>query len=287
MKITTAFITDTGGRATNQDQTGHIIGENAACFVVCDGVAEKAGGGTAAQVAKEQLLSHFSPERQPDISLIHHALTAANDAIRQHQRNVPELEKMATTIVTLFVDRLRNQAYWAHAGDSRLYLFRRNRLCKITTDHSLAQQLTEAGHDSEGVNSRFLCLALGISDTMEATFSEAHTLEDGDVFLLCTDGFWHSFSPDELEQTLSVVTSPEEWLLLLKALWERENRHRHPGDSSNGINDDANIDNAHLDNYSAIAIWFGSPEETTIYFSPPESQRVRSIISGSAYHTKN
>ncbi len=70
---------------------------------------------------------------------------------------------MGTTLVSLFIDRDYKLAYWAHAGDSRLYLFRRGWLYHVTTDHSLVQQMKDAGHQTDDINSNLLYRALGMA----------------------------------------------------------------------------------------------------------------------------
>jgi serine/threonine protein phosphatase PrpC len=49
----------------------------------------------------------------------------ANRTILSEQQAVQDYRRMGTTLVSLFIDRDYRLAYWAHAGDSRLYLFRR------------------------------------------------------------------------------------------------------------------------------------------------------------------
>ena len=58
---------------------------------------------------------------------------------------------MSTTLAALFIDREKQRAWWAHAGDSRVYHFRRGVLHEVTRDHSLAQQLKEAGYENTGI----------------------------------------------------------------------------------------------------------------------------------------
>ncbi len=59
MNISTASLSRQGERASNQDQTGESVGERAACFVVCDGIAGLPGGDVAAALARNAILSRF------------------------------------------------------------------------------------------------------------------------------------------------------------------------------------------------------------------------------------
>jgi serine/threonine protein phosphatase PrpC len=156
---------------------------------------------------------------------------------------------MGTTLVSLFIDRDYKLAYWAHAGDSRLYLFRRGWLSHVTTDHSLIQQMKDAGHQTDNINSNLLYLALGIENGgPEASYSDVVPVEDGDVFLLCTDGFWHGVSEEQMKQSLHMVNTPQEWLTLMQQL----------------IQKNSESEGSAQDNYTAVAVWMGSPQDTTL-----------------------
>ncbi|QCR35869.1 PP2C family serine/threonine-protein phosphatase [Nissabacter sp. SGAir0207] len=252
MNITIASTSQRGSRATNQDQTGEVIGQRSACFVVCDGIAGLPGGEVAARIARDAILAQFDGEQHLDAQSIRRYVTGANAAIRRRQREDATLAKMGTTLVSLFIDRDYSLAYWAHAGDSRLYLFRRGYLSEVTTDHSLVQQMKDAGFSTQGINGNLLYFALGLDEARDASYSDVLQLEDGDVFLLCTDGFWHSFTEAELEQSLHMVNSPNEWIALMDRARQNENNS---------------------DNYSAIAVWVGSPQETTLMHSFPDAGR--------------
>ena len=159
---------------------------------------------------------------------------------------------MGTTMVSLFIDRDYHLAYWVHAGDSRLYLFRRGWLYHVTTDHSLVQQMKDAGHQTDGINSNLLYFALGLGDDeREASYSDVVPIEDGDVFLLCTDGFWHGVSEEQMKQSLHMVNTPHEWLTLMNQILLRTNVESRD----------------QQDNYSAVAVWVGAPQDTTLLHS--------------------
>ena len=278
MNITIATTSHQGTRATNQDQTGEIIGRRSACFVVCDGIAGLPGGEVAAKIARDTILENLDGEQHLDAQSIRQYVTGANAAIRARQRQEAALAKMGTTLVSLFIDRDYSLAYWAHAGDSRLYLFRRGYLFDVTTDHSLVQQMKDAGFSTQGINSNLLYFALGLDEARDASYSDVLQLEDGDVFLLCTDGFWHSFSEAELEQSLHMVNSPDEWIALMERAW----LNQAPVHTANGTEcaavpdpqaDNRHTDNRNIDNYSAIAVWVGSPQETTLMHSLPDAGR--------------
>lgn len=251
MKINYASTSQTGARESNQDETGAHVGDHCACFLVCDGVAGTAGGEQAARIARDVLLQHI--EDRPFSACESKAwVEHAEQAIRQAQRINLNFERMSTTLAALFIDRDRQLAWWAHAGDSRIYHFRRGFIHTVTRDHSLAQQLKDAGVDNTGINSNLLYNALGAEGTQPVSYSEVMPLEDGDVFLVCTDGFWCNLQPGEMEQALRMVSSPQEWLALMQKAINRSDKK---------------------DNLSAVAIWVGSPQDTTLLQSMADSAR--------------
>jgi len=252
MEITTASLSCQGTRASNQDQTGETVGDRAACFVVCDGVAGLPGGDLAAELARNAILARFEGNRHLNAQAIREYVQEANHAILNEQRVMPDYHRMGTTLISLFIDRDYKLAYWAHAGDSRLYLFRRGWLYHVTTDHSLVQQMKDAGHQTDEINSNLLYRALGMdSGGAEASYSDVVPIEDGDAFLLCTDGFWHCVDEAQMKLSLQMVNTPQEWLALMNQIIQKNN----------------NATQLSQDNYSAVAVWMGSPEEATLLYS--------------------
>jgi serine/threonine protein phosphatase PrpC len=252
MNINFASTSETGARESNQDETGALAGAHSACFLVCDGVAGTPGGETAAKLARDVLLAELQEDRAINPAETREWVMNADQAIRQAQRNNLNFQRMSTTLAALFIDRVEQRSWWAHAGDSRVYHFRRGFIHAVTRDHSLAQQMKEAGVDNSGINSNLLYNALGADGALPVSYSEVLPLEDGDAFLVCTDGFWCSLTPQEMEQALRMVNSPEEWLALMQKAINRSEKK---------------------DNLSAVAVWVGSPQETTLLQSMADSAR--------------
>ncbi|MEO8411396.1 MAG: serine/threonine-protein phosphatase, partial [Propionivibrio sp.] len=110
-----------------------------------------------------------------------------------------------TTCVACIVQD--NIAYWAHAGDSRLYHLRGGKVLFHTRDHSRVQLLLERGAINEAQaavhperNKIYSCL--GGRQTPEIDFSRKTPLEAGDVLALCTDGLWGVVSEETMALAL-------------------------------------------------------------------------------------
>jgi competence protein ComGC len=104
----------------------------------------------------------------------------------------PTLKGMGTTVVALLINEY--SALVAHAGDSRLYQYRRGSTIFRTSDHSMVAELVRAGTLSEeqarlSAQSNVINRALGHGDYCEVDIEEL-PYEAKDRFLLCTDGVW-------------------------------------------------------------------------------------------------
>ena len=102
----------------------------------------------------------------------------------------------------------KNRAYWIHAGDSRLYLFRHGKLLARTTDHSYVELLRQQGAiSSEDCISHpyrnYVTRCLG-GKTLSVDFShgEPTILQPDDTLLLCSDGLWGSMDDDALTKCI-------------------------------------------------------------------------------------
>lgn len=75
------------------------------------------------------------------------AVLAANDAILSEKRKTPALSSMGTTMVVCAFSE--GQVFWAHVGDSRLYVWQDGSLSQVTVDHSFVMQLVAEGKISK------------------------------------------------------------------------------------------------------------------------------------------
>jgi serine/threonine protein phosphatase PrpC len=232
-----ATITSAGGRDENQDSLAYRIAEAGTLFaIVCDGLGGHNGGALASKAAVEAALSSFeaSPSLAADSLAAH--LNASHSAVRALQNRDPEFVSMRTTAVALLADG--RAALWGHIGDSRLYRFRDARIVTQTADHSVPQRLAQAG-EIEATAIRFhedrnrILRAVGSAGEIKPAYSEVSTIEPGDAFLLCTDGWWEWLLEEEMEAAYS--SDPAGWLNRL------ESRLR---DKASG----------EFDNYSAFAL---------------------------------
>ena len=211
-------INEIGERATNQDTIGEMAHEALTCFVVADGAGGHEGGEVASRVVVDAVLAAFgrNPRFGSDALLGYASSASTEVALRKTQE--PRYADMSTTVAALIVERSRGQALWAHLGDTRIYLFRNARLHAMSKDHSLTQQLIDAGyaraeHLRRHPQRNILFAAIGAEgDTRIELSAGAVTLLPGDALLVCTDGLWDWVMEADMERTLSQSSSCEQWL---------------------------------------------------------------------------
>jgi serine/threonine protein phosphatase PrpC len=186
-----------GRRANNEDRIAHCYSRDALLMVVADGMGGHYYGEVAAQIAVQVLVESFQREAKPELRdpfmFLQKAMTNAHRAILDFTDAHALKDSPRTTCVACLIQD--SIGYWAHAGDSRLYLMRGGKVLTHTRDHSRVQFLIDHGvinaaqaavHPDR--NKVYSCL--GGRQTPEIEFSRKTPLEAGDVLALCTDGLW-------------------------------------------------------------------------------------------------
>src|SRR6202012_3679376 len=116
---------------------------------VIDGVGGYSGGEIAAGIARETILKGLNKISGEVIPVLTAAFAAANDKIWEERQTVKEHHQMACVLTLAVADIQTKQFYFAHLGDTRLYLFRDGSLVKISHDQSFVGFLEDSGRLSE------------------------------------------------------------------------------------------------------------------------------------------
>jgi PPM family protein phosphatase len=203
MRFTIFQDTAIGARAVNQDRMGYCFSRASLLMLVADGMGGHVRGEVAAQLTLQACAAAFQREAQPRIAdpaaFLDAALRAAHrDLLRyQAQHSLPEAPR--TTVVACIVQD--DAAWWAHAGDSRLYWLRDGRILSRTRDHSKVQSMVSLGLISAAEqenhperNKVLNCLGSPYEPTVEITTRAK--LQRGDTLVLCSDGFWTGIPED-------------------------------------------------------------------------------------------
>ena len=163
--------------------------------VLADGMGGLRAGEVASATAVEAVMQHLIENTERlnarDVGeTLREALDLANRRVYALADSRREFSGMGTTLV---VGAMHDGHFIAaHVGDSRAYRFRDGSLTRLTSDHSLVQQLVEQGILSaaearRAPNRNIVTRAVGIEFEVECDLIEVDAL-DGDVFLLCSDG---------------------------------------------------------------------------------------------------
>ncbi|MFZ2524068.1 MAG: protein phosphatase 2C domain-containing protein, partial [Candidatus Ferrigenium altingense] len=198
-----------GGRRYNQDRLAYSYSRDALLMVVADGMGGHFHGEIASQIAVQFLVENFrklaTPALKHPFRFLIDTINQAHEAIGDYVLAHGLSEHPRTTCVACVVQG--DHAYWAHVGDTRLYLFRGGKLASRTRDHSLVQQLFEQGKITEGEmvthperNKIYSCLGGTVPPDIE--LSRKMPLREGDALLLCSDGLWGLLSTDEIASIL-------------------------------------------------------------------------------------
>lgn len=197
MKFTIYQESRQGKRSNNEDRIAYCYSRDALLMIVADGMGGHYYGEVASQIAVQYLTSAFQREAQPTLGdpflFLHKSMSNAHHAILDFSAENKLKDSPRTTCVACVIQN--NIAYWAHAGDSRLYHLRGRRVVTHTRDHTRVRLLLEQGSITEHEaavhpdrNKVYSCL--GGTTLPEIEFSKKTPLESGDLLVLCTDGVW-------------------------------------------------------------------------------------------------
>ena len=211
-----AGLSDVGcQRENNEDSYAYWEAEDDAVFrrlgrlvIVADGMGGCEGGQHASRIAVETVIEVYGDitvSDEPQQRLVE-AFTEANARVQQEAIENPGLHGMGTTLTAYAL--IGDHLYYAHIGDSRLYLLRDRQLRLLSHDHSLVARLVANGvvrpEDAEShPQKHVLTAAVGVGDDVNPDIpAESLPIRRGDVLLLCTDGLWGQMSEKEIFEVL-------------------------------------------------------------------------------------
>ncbi len=196
-----------GIKASNEDAISqqlpsdkHLLVYKGACFCLADGVSSAEAG----QEASEYAVKYFAEEylNTPDSWSVPYSagqlIATINSALYKQSHNFTNHEKGFLTTFDALVVKSRT-AYWFHIGDGRIYLWRQGLLRQLTQDHTTV--LSESR--------QFLGRALGMDQSVQWD-QDGISIENGDRFLLCSDGLYDFVEESDLFAALSANQSAEE-----------------------------------------------------------------------------
>lgn len=247
MRVDHAKLTLPGNRTENQDRVDLVAASESLLMAVVDGMGGHAHGARAAEVTVATLKESFAEMSLPVFDpqgFLTLSLARAHDRVVKLGEGVALDQKpRATCAVCLVQD---GGAYWAHVGDSRIYLLRGGRVAARTRDHSHVELLLREGLIAENemrthpMRNFVECCLGGDVPLPDMSVTARHKLVPGDVVLICTDGGWSGLDDADLAIAGDERTPMEK---LVRVLAERAVARNAP----------------HSDNTSIAAIrWLGA-----------------------------
>ena len=187
---------------------GYCYTRDAGLFALADGMGGHPEGEVASQLALQTLAAMFQREAKPRLDdplrFLHDAIVAGHHQLLRYATERALLDTPRTTVVACLLQG--RTAYWAHCGDSRLYLLRGDKLVARTRDHSyteLQKTLSQVVPMGDHLNRNVLFTCLGSPGKPVIDTAGPLNLVAGDRVLLCSDGLWGSLSDELIAQVFS------------------------------------------------------------------------------------
>jgi serine/threonine protein phosphatase PrpC len=205
MRLVAGAATDVG-RVREGNEDSYLVDDGLGLFAVADGMGGHRAGEVASATALEALRAAVTSGRP-----IREAIEDANDAVFEKSLADDRLRGMGTTI-TAGTLAAGGTLILGHVGDSRAYLLHDGELRRVTTDHSLVEELVRDGrltaeeaavHPQRSIITR----ALGVDESVDVDVY-AVELQAGDRVLFCSDGLTGMVGIDDIAAELRREPDP-------------------------------------------------------------------------------
>lgn len=208
MRPIVAAKTDVG-RVRKGNEDSYLVRDP--LFAVADGMGGHIAGDVASATAVEMIAERAGEEMPDTTAELAAIVRGANAAIWEKAQSDPSLKGMGTTCTLALLKD--HELHIAHVGDSRAYLYRGSELSQVTEDHTLVSRMVREGrlqpeeaerHPQRSIITR----ALGVDAEVEVDELSV-AIEEGDRFLLCSDGLTSMIGFNDLLEVLSTQGDPE------------------------------------------------------------------------------
>lgn len=199
--LTIGQATHTGRKETNQDFHGAYIPNGPAlntkgiAIALADGISTSSVSHIASETSVSGFLADYfcTPESWPVKKSALRVLMATNSWLHAQTRQSPYRYEQDRGYVCTFSALIvkSTTAHIFHIGDARIYRLHENTLEQLTNDHRL--RISE--------DTSYLSRALGVNPHIEIDY-QALSLEQGDLFILATDGVYEHVTSSEIIDAL-------------------------------------------------------------------------------------
>ncbi len=208
MRFSVYQISRKGGREKNEDRMGYCYTRDSGLFALADGMGGHPEGEVASQLALQTLSAMFQRDAKPTLAdplrFLQESIIAGHHQLLRYANQRALIDTPRTTIVACLLQG--NAAYWAHCGDSRLYMVRGGKLIARTRDHSYSELQHTISHVvpmGERFNRNVLFTCLGSPGKPVVDTVGPMLMQPGDRMLLCSDGLWGTVADTVITEMLS------------------------------------------------------------------------------------
>ncbi|MDO5048215.1 MAG: Stp1/IreP family PP2C-type Ser/Thr phosphatase [Anaerococcus sp.] len=198
-------------RSENEDYYANYKKNDLDFFIVADGMGGHSKGEVASKLASKLYIDFI---KDADICKYKSLIDLQEEALRYANKKIYSLSdkkdslKMGTTVVCLIIDNKDKKYYISYLGDSRIYIFRDDKITYQTRDHSLVNDLLDTGSLSKEeaenfVNKSAITRAVGTEEMIKPD-SKVYDLMENDKILMFTDGLSNEIEDEEISQILSL-----------------------------------------------------------------------------------
>lgn len=197
--IMDSFIRDNQGEIS-------LMYDNKGFFLA---VADGMGGANSGEIASEITLKTIKNSSPDNTDELIKSLRKSKENIKEFVKNHHENTGTGTAVAGIYIKE--NNGIVFNVGDCRVYKKRGGFLMRISRDHSVVENLLEQGliapeemrkHPKRNV------ITSAISSDGDIDDFEIYTrnikIQDGDVFLICSDGLWDMLEDEEMESCMQV-----------------------------------------------------------------------------------
>lgn len=210
-------------RKTNEDK---FYVREPSLYILADGMGGHAGGEVASDLAISSICQYLDSNKTEWVNevTLRDAVLYANEVLRKKIEEDSTLDGMGTTTLVVYIEK--SMLFWAHVGDSRIYIYYRGKLTQVTQDHSLVGQWVDEGkitpdeaivHPARHVITR----SVGTMDELDVDIGRLQ-LEKEAMVLMCSDGL-NGMVEDEAIRNIMILNerNPKTCAQnLLKAVYE-------------------------------------------------------------------
>lgn len=222
-----SYLTDPGKIRDHNEDSVTVIknGNGEILMAVADGMGGHRGGEIASSIAISHIGKRFAKisslgNKEDAVNWIKDVVSEANVQIYKYTNEFPESSGMGTTLVLAVLTS--QYLLFGNIGDSSGYVFKNERIHKITSDHTLVNLLVKSGELTEEEakdhpRKNVLMRALGANTKVEMDIFDVE--RDVDGVMLCSDGLTNMLDDEQISKVLCEKSSIEEKLkkLIIKS----------------------------------------------------------------------